>query len=165
MTAASRQVNISRAQVSLGAGGCVTFDDPTSSWVVKMWVGDAGGRPYIRRVRVDNRGGPAAGITASGLGRMPVAQMLQVASATSVADSHPNEVYYRMLATPRPVGQRSWDDEHWDRVLTVFEWARSSRRPGGGQQAVADMWRVTVNPTALRWLAEARRRRRERMVR
>jgi len=96
------------------------------------------------------------------MARLPTAQLLHVAAAQLAAvarDAHPNEAWYRMLATPKPRGSRSWGDDHWDRVLIVHQWASDTGRRGGGAQAVADLWGVSVNPTAYRWLAEARARR------
>jgi len=139
----------------------VLFDDPGSPWLVRVWVGiDRRGRRYISRLRVDSRPGHPP-ISAARLARLPTSQLLHVASAQLAAarpDGHPNEAWYRMLATPLPRGQRSWGDDHWDRVLVVHQWATDTGRPGGGAQAVADLWGVSVNPTVYRWLAQARSR-------
>lgn len=147
--------------MSPGRDRSVLFDDPSSPWTLRVWVGRAGRRRYITRLRVDVRSGDAP-ITAARLARLPTAQLLHVASAqlaSTKPDGHPNEAWYRMLATPKPRGSRSWPAEHWDRVLEVHRWAEETSRPGGGAQAVAHLWGVAVNPTAYRWLAEARRRR------
>lgn len=84
--------------------------------------------------------------------------MAQVALAEAVGDAHPNETFFRMLARPKPHGAQHWDPDHWGRVLAVHDWAVATRRAGGGARAVADLWGVSQNPTAYRWLREARRR-------
>lgn len=149
--------------MSRGGDRSVLFDDPAAPWLVRVWVGTTRHRRYrryITRLRIDVRpGGPP--ITAARLASLPTGQLLHVAAAqlaAAVPDSHPNEAWYRMLASPKPRGSRSWPDDHWDRVAQVFQWADDTGRPGGGAQAVADLWGVSVNPTAYRWLAEVRRR-------
>jgi len=154
-----RPLDIDQARISPAGGGSVLFDDPASPWLVRVWVGvDRRGRRYITRLRVDAR--PAASpISAARLARLPTTQLLHVAAAQLAAaapDTHPNEAWYRMLATPKPRGSRSWPPEHWDRVLIVHQWAVTTARPGGGAQAVADLWGVSINPTVYRWLAQAR---------
>lgn len=159
-------LDIDQARVSTASDGSVLFDDPAAPWVLRVWTRtptDGGPtsrrrRSTIVRMRIDARD-LQVGITAGRLARLPTAQMLHIAAAAVTADdAHPNEVYYRMLARPKTVGQRGWPNDHWDQVLAVDEWARESGRPGGGARAVADMWGVAVNPTAYRWIAEARRR-------
>ena len=150
-------IDTESAQVGRTSDGAVVFDDSGAPWVVRVWPAAESGR--IRRIRVDVRAGGQP-ITASALGRLPIAQMVAIAASSSAQTRgqqlHTNEVFYRLLAKPKQ--HRSWDDGHWERVLTVFDWARLTRRPGGGARAVADLWGVSVNPTVWRWLAEARRR-------
>lgn len=154
MPRTSHFIDVDAAQVSHASDGSVVVDDPGSPWLVRLWVRVVEGRARIVRMRVDVRD-RTVGITAARLGRLPTAQLLHVALSEA---AHPNETFYRMLAVPKPAGQRSWDDGHWARVLQVYQWALATNRPGGGVRAVADMWGVSVNPTARRWLAEARRR-------
>ena len=148
--------------VTRGADGRVTLDDPNLPVVVVMTLDAAtapgSGRPNLSGLTVQVRPGGSR-ITATMLGRLPLRHLLYVAHAATgrAACSHPNEAHYRGLATPRPDGHRSWDPGHWLRVWAVYQWAQSTGRPGGGLRAVADLWGVTVNPTARRWLAEARR--------
>lgn len=145
-----------KAQITRTPEGAVMVDDPGSPWIVHVWVHAVDGRACISRLSVEARGEPVC-VTAARLGRLPTAQILQVAAAEVLGDGHDAEMYYRLLATPRPRGVRSWDADHYMRVLTVHDWAVRTRRPGGGAQAVADLWGVALNPTAWRWLATARR--------
>lgn len=158
-----RPLDVDRARISRTRDQSVLFDDPDSPWLVRVWVGTTRRRryrSYISRLRIDVRpGGPP--VTAARLASLPTGQLLHVAAAqlaSAVPDSHPNEAWYRMLAAPKPRGSRSWPTDHWDRVLQVHRWAEDTNRPGGGAQAVADLWSIAVNPTAYRWLATARRR-------
>lgn len=152
-------LDIDHARVARATDGGVLFDDPDSPWIVRVWVRPlTGGRPGIARIRVDTRD-PRLPISASRLARLPTRQILHIAAtAADAGDAHPNELYYRMLARPKPAGRRVWPDDHWPTVLTIHDWAVETRRRGGGAKAVADMWGVSVNPTAYRWLDEARRR-------
>ncbi len=149
-------LDVDRAQVSRGPDGSITIDDPHAPWVVRVWVVDIDGRACLDRMQVDSRE-PGMCITAARLGRLPTAQILQVAAAEMFGQG--GEIYYRMLARPRGRGARSWDRDHYARVLTVYDWAVRTRRPGGGAQAVADLWGIAKNPTAWRWLAAARKER------
>lgn len=163
-TAPVRPLDVDAARVARGRDQSVLFDDPASPWLVRVWM-RTDGRPrrprrYISRIRIDVRPGGVP-ISAPRLARLPTAQMLYVAAAQlagEAPDAHPNEAWYRMLASPKAAGQREWDDGHWGRVLTVYQWAVDTGRPGGGVRAIADLWGVARNPTAYRWLAEARRR-------
>ena len=143
-----------KAQISRTPDGAVVIDDPASPWVVQVWLDADDGRACISRLMVEAR--EPVCVTAARLGRLPTAQILQVGAAEVFGDG--GEMFYRLLAAPRPPGSRSWGSEHFARVLAVHEWAVRSGRPGGGAQAVADLWGVAKNPTAWRWLAEARRR-------
>jgi len=149
-------LDIDRAQVSRSPDGAVVIDDPDAPWVVHAWVSEATGRPCITQLVVQARG-PGLCVTAARLGRLPTAQILHVAAAEVLGHGHDDEVYYRMLARPRERGARAWDADHYARVLAVHAWAVRTGRPGGGAQAVADLWGIAKNPTAWRWLAQARR--------
>lgn len=158
---APRPLDVDRARIARAGDRSVLFDDPAAPWLVRVWVGtDRRGRRHIARLRIDAR--PAGQpISAARMARLPTAQLLHVAAAQLAAartDTHPNEAWYRMLASPKPRGSRSWPDEHWERVLIVHQWAVDTARPGGGARAVADLWGVSTNPTAYRWLAAARTR-------
>ena len=149
-----------RAQISRTPDGAVVVDDPASPWLVHVWISDVEGRACISRIQVEARGEPVC-VTSARLGRLPTAQILQVAAAEVLGDGHGAEMYYRLLAAPRPRGTRSWGADHYARVLAVHDWATATGRPGGGAQAVADLWGVAKNPTAWRWLSAARRKARE----
>lgn len=148
-------IDVDRAQVSRGPDGSVTIDDPGAPWVVHATVVEVDGRACISSLRVDSRSGLC--ITSARLGRLPTAHILQVAAAETLGSGHVDEVYYRMLARPLPRGARSWDRDHYRRVLAVHDWAARTGRPGGGPQAVAELWGVAKSPTVWRWLARARR--------
>jgi hypothetical protein len=150
-------MDVGRARIARSGDGSVVFDDPDSALVVRVWPRTGPRGPYVARLRVDARD-PAVAITATRLRALPVAQMLHLAAGERAGDlSHANETLYRMLAAPKRPGQRSWGPDHYERVLTVYEWAVQTGRPGGGAQAVAELWGVAVNPTVYRWLARARR--------
>ena len=150
-------LDVDRAQVSRAPDGAVVLDDPGAPWLVHVWVSANGGRPCIQRLLVLARGPGSPCVTSARLGRLPTAQILQVAAAEALGNGHDDEVYYRMLARPRARGVRVWSAEHYRRVLIVHAWAVRTGRPGGGAQAVADLWGVAKNPTVWRWLAQARR--------
>lgn len=142
-------LDVDACAVSSTAGGPTEFDDPTCPWVVRIWAVNAAGRTRLARLEVVARDPATVDIGAAGLARLPTAQLRQVAAA----HAHPDEVYYRMLARPRPPGQRSWSAEHWAAVATVAAWATATARPGGAVAAVADLWSVAAEPTARRWLS------------
>jgi hypothetical protein len=147
-------LDVDRAQVSRTPDGAVVFDDPEAPWLVHVWVVDVDGQACISRLQLHSRG---LCITSTRMGRLPTAQLLQVAAAEVLGGAHQGEMYYRLLAAPRPAGVRSWDSGHHQRVLAVHEWAVRTGRPGGGARAIADLWGIALNPTAWRWLAAARR--------
>lgn len=154
-------MDVGRARVSRHTDGSVLFDDPRAPLVVRVWTATPdgpNGRRAITRLRVDVRD-PEGTVTARQLAHLPVAQMLHVAAttATFAEVTHPNEVYYALLAQPKPLGQRSWGDDHWGRVLEVHQWAKDTGRPGGGVKAVADLWGRSVH-TAEHWVTEAHHR-------
>jgi hypothetical protein len=156
-------LDVDRAQVSRTPDGAVVIDDPQSPWVVQVWVVDVDGRACIARLQVQSRGDGLC-VTATRMGRLPTAQILQVAAAEMFGSGHDGEMYYRLLAAPRPKGSRTWDADHHARVLAVHAWAIRTGRPGGGAQAIADLWGVALNPTVWRWLAAARRHQRENVI-
>ena len=138
-------IDLDRARVSLHHGSAVV-DDPDSPWLLRAWTRpDHAGRHHLVRLRVDVRQ-PGTDITAARLARLPLAQIVHLASAMHVPTAHPNESYYRLLARPRPPGQRHWDDGHYARVLQVYEWAEDTNRPGGGIIAIAELWGIVPPP-------------------
>jgi hypothetical protein len=149
-------VDLSRAHIARTTTGAVRIDDPTCPWVVWAWTDERG---RLRRMHVDMRPDSDGGLTAHALRGLPVGQVTHAARTQTVHYDWPNEALYRLLAVPRPAGQRGWDEGHWERVLAVYDWATASGRPGGGASAVAQMWGVALDPTAYRWLGIARARR------
>jgi hypothetical protein len=109
-------------------------------------------------VQLRNPAADAARLSARLLARLPLPQILHLAAVRALPGRRPNEEHYRQLAQPKPAGGRSWPAGHWGNVLAVYAWGGEVGWPGGGEQAVADMWGVTRKPTAQRWLAAARRR-------
>lgn len=148
-------VDLTRVHLARSASGAVVLDDPSSPWLVRVWTDDQGN---LRRLHLDMRPGVTGGLTARALRALPLAQITHEARTHTGTGEWPNEALYRMLAAPKPAGARQWDDEHWERVLQVHDWAVSTGRPGGGARAVAQMWGVAIDPTAYRWLATARAR-------
>jgi hypothetical protein len=149
-------INVDQAQITRRSDGMVVVDDPHAPVIVAVQVKNVRGRSALVELHVQDRQTGRARISASLLSRLPVAQIVAVAAATQEG-GHPDEVYYRQLARPKPRGRRaSWDPGHWQRVMAVYEWAVRVRRPGGGTRAVADFWNVTIDPTVYRWLKTAR---------
>lgn len=155
-------VDLDAAQVTRDGDGLVTIDDPGCPLLVSVRVERYGTRradPHrITELTVRTRH-PSGRIAAGTLARLPLSQIRQLAAA-----AHTNEHYYRALAVPKQPGRRGWDDGHWQRVLEVYEWARSTGRPGGPARAIADLWAVAVDPTVYRWLATARCRARQGLI-
>lgn len=148
------QLSLDRATVTRHDDGMVRVDDPECPMVVTLRVDTgAGSRARLVSLAVDARGPHR--ITAKSLSRLPLPQLVHLA-ALHQACSHPNEAHWRSLVRPKPFGERDWPPEHWGLVLDVYRWAIQSGRPGGGFQAVADLWCVARRPTAYRWVAHAR---------
>lgn len=150
-------IDVDQAQITRQADGTVVVDDPQSPVRVTVRVDTATGRarPVLVTVEATH---PTARISAAALARLPLAQIVQLAAATT-GGGHPDEPYYRQLAQPKPRRRHAgWDPGHWGRVQAVYDWAVRVNRPGGGARAVADFWGVTVDPTVYRWLKAARGR-------
>lgn len=149
-TRRSSLIDVSSAQVTV-EGRTVVVDDPGSPLLASVEIG----RDWrIRQLSLTIRH-PSGRITGTSLARLPIAQIERV--ARSLLSTAPQEAWWTGTVVVRPMGQRSWPDEHWDRVLAVYDWAESTNRPGGGVAVVAELWGVAKNPTAYRWLARARR--------
>lgn len=143
-------IDLGSAQISRDRTGVVTIDDPDSPLLVRVRTDTTEPARIVELTIIARH--PAGRISAAGLARLPLIQIRHVAVATS---THPNDALWHAGVTPKPVGVRSWDRIHWDEVLDVHDWAITTGRPGGGSQAVADMWHVARNPTAYRWLKQA----------
>lgn len=155
---------LAAAQVSTTPDGAVVFDDPAAPWRIKVWPGMSAGRPIVASFLIVPRDPhQPVPITTSRMTRLPLAAMARIAASLTTPTGQANEVYYRLLAVPKPSGARSWPDDHWTRVLTVFDQAATAA--GGsaraGRLAVAQAWAVSERTTVKRWLAEARRRARD----
>jgi hypothetical protein len=142
-------MDVSRAQLS-NLGDEIVLDDPAWPFTVRVSLYPNAERPEVQSLVVTSRGG--APITGTVLAQLPVQQIAQVAASALAGEG---EAQYRMLARPRPTGQRSWPADHYERVARVAAWARATGRPGGAAGAVADFWGVHYR-TARRWLAHPR---------
>lgn len=150
-------IDVDRAQVTREKDGTVVIDDPGAPVVIRVKVDTARGRAIPSSLTVEAREGQPH-ISSALLSRIPLTQIVLLAASTT-GTGYPDEPYYRQLARPKPRGlNASWDPQHWQRVLAVYEWAERVKRPGGGAVAVADFWGVTINPTVYRWLRIARGR-------
>jgi hypothetical protein len=144
-------IDLGAAQISRDRTGRVTVDDPGSPLLVHVRADTTTEPARIVELTVTTRH-PSGRISAAGLSRLPLVQIRHIAVATG---QHPNDALWYAGVTPKPVGSRSWDPQHWSEVIDVHDWAVTTGRPGGGPQAVADMWHVARNPTAYRWLRQA----------
>lgn len=140
-------MDVSRAQLS-NTGAMVQVIDPAWPWTVDVYLSKGAERPEVRGLVVWARedGGP---VTSTVLAQIPVRQLASVAASALAGEG---EAQYRMLARPRPPGQRSWPPDHFERVARVARWARSTGRKGGPAGAVAEFWNVHYR-TARRWLS------------
>lgn len=142
-------MDVARAQLS-NIGDTVVLDDPAFPWRVQVRVSEKAERPAITELVVRSRDGEP--ITSSTLAEIPVRQIASVAVSALAGEG---EAQYRMLAAPRPAGQRGWPEDHFRRVATVAAWARRTGRPGGAAGAVSEFWGVHYR-TARRWIAHRR---------
>lgn len=138
-------MDVSRAQLS-NLGDEVVLVDPAFPWSVRVRLSEDADRPVVLGLSVESLDGQA--VTSTVLAQIPVRQ---IASVTASALRGEGEAQYRMLASPRPPGVRSWPPDHFQRVARVAAWARRTGRPGGAAGAVAEFWGVHYR-TARRWL-------------
>lgn len=139
-------MNVSKAQVS-NSGDEVVIIDPCWPWTIRAKVSTEDGRPVIAAMTIESRDGSP--VTSTALSQIPVRQVCHVAASLLAGEG---EAQYRMLATPRTHGSRSWSEDHFHRVATVAAWARATGRPGGAAGAVAEFWGVHYR-TARRWIS------------
>jgi hypothetical protein len=144
-------MDVSRAQLS-NLGDTVVLDDPGFPWRVQVRLSGDATRPEVTELVIRSR--DEEPITATTLAQLPVRQIASVAASALQGEG---EAQYRMLATPRPQGVRSWPEDHFHRVVRVATWARRIGRAGGSAGAVAEFWDVDYR-TARRWLSQARER-------
>jgi hypothetical protein len=140
-------VDVSRAQLS-NLGDAVSLVDPAFPWEVVVRLSTDADRPEVLEMHVVADPGDPQPITSTALAQIPVRQIASVAASALAGEG---EAQYRMLAAPRPPGQRSWPPDHFQRVARVAAWARATGRPGGAAGAVAEFWDVHYR-TARRWL-------------
>ncbi len=143
-------MDVSRAQLS-NHGDSVVLVDPGFPWVVQARMCLDEGRPVVLSLLVETTSCDQP-VTSSVLAQLPVRQIASVAASALLGEG---EAQYRMLARPRPAGQRSWPLEHFQRVIRVAVWARRIGRPGGAGGAVSEFWGVDYR-TARRWLSHAK---------
>lgn len=139
-------VDVSRAQLS-NLGDAVALVDPEFGWEVVVRLSEESERPEVLEISVVADPDDPQPITSSVLAQIPVRQIASVAASALRGEG---EAQYRMLATPRPPGLRSWPDDHFQRVARVAAWARATGRPGGAAGTVAEFWGVHPR-TARRW--------------
>lgn len=142
-------MDVSRAQLS-NLGDEVMLEDPDSDVRVRVRMFPGAERPTVQALTVESRGNAA--ITAGTLTQIPVRQIAGVAA--SALSGGGDETQYRMLAVPRPEGERSWPVDHFARVWRVAQWARRTGRDGGEAGTVSEFWKVCPR-TARRWIAQA----------
>lgn len=145
-------LRLDQAQITRDSTGAITVDDPDSPVIVVVTVAPGPSPRQISELTIRARH-PSARISPAALARLPLTQIRQIAART---DGHPNDVIWRTAIVPKSAGSRSWDVAHWHQVLAVYDWAIRTNRAGGGVQAIADMWNVSRDPTAYRWLSKAR---------
>jgi hypothetical protein len=140
-------MDVSRAQLT-NSGECVQLTDPEFPFTVDVYLSREAGRPKVRGLVVwaQDEDQP---ITSTVLSQIPVRQLASVAASAVAGEG---EAQYRMLASPRPSGSRSWPPDHFQRVTRVAAWARATGRPGGAAGAVSEFWGVHYR-TARRWIS------------
>jgi len=142
-------MDVSRAQLT-NLGYEVVLEDPDSDVRVRVQMFPDTDRPAVQALTVESRGSTA--ITAGTLAQIPVRQIAGVAA--SALNGGGDETQFRMLAKPRPEGERSWPPDHFARVWMVASWARRTGRDGGEAGTVSEFWKVCPR-TARRWIAQA----------
>lgn len=144
-------MDVTAAQLSVQGDG-VELVDQSFPWTVKVQLSKDADAPTVLALTVVARPvedeAPQA-ITSTVLAQIPVRQIASVAASAMKGEG---EAHYRMLASPRPPGVRSWPEDHFRRVAIVAAWARKTGRPGGAAGAVSDFWDVHYR-TARRWIA------------
>jgi len=141
-------MDVTAAQLS-NRGEEVELVDPGFPWTVKVQLNQDADAPTVLSLGVSSRDGQP--ITSTVLAQIPVRQIASVAASALKGEG---EAQYRMLASPRPHGVRSWPPDHFHRVAMVASWARKTGRPGGAAGAVSEFWGVHYR-TARRWIAQA----------
>lgn len=139
-------MDVSRAQLS-NAGNSVILVDPRWPYTVTVQMFPNSDRPEISKLEILARDGQP--ITGEVLSQLPIRQLSRVCASALMGEG---EAQYRMLARPRPPGERGWPKDHYQRVARVAAWARATGRPGGGAGTVAEFWGVHYR-TARRWLS------------
>lgn len=140
-------LDVRRASVRATSSG-VVIDDPECFFTVTVDLDGTKLREIVIRDRNNGR------ITGRRLGKLPLQQIIHVAAAASATEAtDAGETHYRMLATPKPPGVRSWPPAHYRAVLTVAEWAFHVKRDQ--LDTIAEFWSVSRR-TAARWVSVAR---------
>jgi hypothetical protein len=142
-------MDVSRAQLS-NLGDAVALVDPEFPWEVVVRLSADAERPEVVELSVVADPESPQPITSTALAQIPIRQIASVAA--SALRGQGEEQLMRMLAAPRPAGERSWPADHFSRVARVAAWARATGRPGGAAGAVSEFWGVHYR-TARRWIA------------
>lgn len=150
MAMATPLVDLSAAQITNNSDGTISIDDPGSPILLQVRVNREVTPMRLTALSISARH-PSARINACSLARLPLAQILRIATAIK----HPNDMAWQAKISTKPIGKRTWPKKHWEEVLDVYEWAIDTGRPGGGARAIADLWDVTQTPTAYRWINKA----------
>ena len=104
-------MDVSRAQVT-NLGDEVVLAEYGWPFTVRVQLYPNAERPEVRRLVIEERTGLP--ITGTVLAQLPMQQIAQVAASLLAGEG---EAQYRMLARPRPTGQRSWPADHPARGL------------------------------------------------
>lgn len=142
-------MDVARAQLS-NLGDAVSLVDPGFPWEVTVRLAEDSDRPEVIEMSLSpiDPEHPES-LTSTALAQIPVRQLASVAASALAGEG---EAQYRMLASPRSPGVRSWPQDHFQRVARVAAWARRTGRPGGAAGAVAEFWGVHYR-TARRWIS------------
>ena len=141
-------MDVTAAQLS-NRGDSIELIDPGFPFTVCVWLDESAERPEVKGIGISATQDEP--ITSATLAQIPVRQIASVAASVLAGEG---EAQYRMLASPRPRGARSWPPDHFTRVALVASWARRTGRQGGAAGAVAEFWGVHYR-TARRWIAQA----------
>ncbi len=130
-------------------------------WLAQVKVAHVDGVPRIIGLRLDPRYGDLSGdlrvrdfvVTADALRRLPLTELREAGLRMQRLELH--EALDVLGAPGKAAGQRSWGDDHYERVARAY---RAAEEAGQAPRLViAERWQVEP-PTVSRWLAKARRR-------
>ena len=140
-------LTLDNAQVALDSTGTVTITDPGLPITIRARCDQHGYLIHLDLTATDD-----THLTVGKISRLPLAHIRRIAATSTIAD-----MVMTSIAVDKPSGTRTWGPDHWQAVRSVAAWARATKRPGGASAAVAQLWGVTRNPTAYRWIKIAER--------